>query len=153
MTDILDKNIKKIGKGAFEIGDRVRKKGDKGQWHGHIVGTYSTDITPDGYAVESVFERNSVQIYPASALIIWDGELLPTYKHKKRGTKYKLIGHAKLQTENPLPDMSEVVVYQGDLGDIWVRDKEEFFDGRFELLNEPSPPINFRNFVKYGKKL
>jgi dihydrofolate reductase (trimethoprim resistance protein) len=51
----------------FKIGDLVRKiKGS--QWHGFIVGTYSTNLTPEGYAVESLFEKGSVQIYPAQAL-------------------------------------------------------------------------------------
>lgn len=54
-------------KKKFNIGDHVRKsKGS--QWHGHIVGTYSTELTPDGYAVESNTEKGSVQIYPAAAL-------------------------------------------------------------------------------------
>jgi R67 dihydrofolate reductase len=51
----------------FKLGDKVRKtKGS--QWHGKIVGTYSTELTPEGYAVESFTEKGSVQIYPASAL-------------------------------------------------------------------------------------
>jgi len=51
----------------FKLGDYVRKiKGS--QWHGRVVGTYSTDMTPEGYAVESIFEKGSVQIYPAAAL-------------------------------------------------------------------------------------
>ena len=51
----------------FKIGDSVRKsKGS--QWHGVIVGTYSTELTPEGYAVESYTEQGSVQIYPAGAL-------------------------------------------------------------------------------------
>ena len=51
----------------FQLGDTVRKtKGS--QWHGKIVGTYSTSLTPEGYAVESSTERGSVQIYPAAAL-------------------------------------------------------------------------------------
>lgn len=51
----------------FNHGDRVRKtKGS--QWQGKIVGWYSTDLTPEGYAVESESHRGSVQIYPASAL-------------------------------------------------------------------------------------
>lgn len=51
----------------FKLGDLVQKtKGS--QWHGFVVGTYSTDLTPEGYAVESMFERGSVQIYPAAAL-------------------------------------------------------------------------------------
>ena len=51
----------------FKIGDTVRKtKGSK--WQGKIVGQYSTELTPNGYAVESDTETGSVQIYPASAL-------------------------------------------------------------------------------------
>ena len=51
----------------FKLGDHVRKtKGS--QWQGVIVGTYSTALTPVGYAVESSTERGSVQIYPAAAL-------------------------------------------------------------------------------------
>lgn len=51
----------------FKIGDRVTKiKGSS--WTGRVVGTYSTDPTPEGYAVESETETGSVQIYPAAAL-------------------------------------------------------------------------------------
>ena len=56
----------------FKKGDYVRKKGDKGQWHGRVCGFYSTECTPRGVAVESVYEKNSVQIYPANALELWD---------------------------------------------------------------------------------
>lgn len=59
---------------TFHPGQLVKKCGTKGQWHGRICGSYSTDITPEGYAVESLLERGSVQIYPASALEPWDGE-------------------------------------------------------------------------------
>ena len=53
--------------GKFQLGDKVFKpKGS--QWHGKIVGTYSTALTPEGYAVESSTEIGSVQIYPAAAL-------------------------------------------------------------------------------------
>lgn len=58
----------------FKRGDLVRKKGDKGQWHGVICGEYSASCTPEGYAVESLLETGSVQIYPAGALEEWDGE-------------------------------------------------------------------------------
>lgn len=51
----------------FKLGDRVRKtKGSS--WQGIVVGTYSTTLTPEGYAVESEREPGSVQIYPAAAL-------------------------------------------------------------------------------------
>ena len=51
----------------FKIGDRVTKRSGS-SWTGHIVGTYSTTLTPEGYAVESENEPGSVQIYPAAAL-------------------------------------------------------------------------------------
>ncbi len=38
------------------------------QWQGQIVGFYSTDLTPSGYAVESEVHKGSVQIYPENAL-------------------------------------------------------------------------------------
>lgn len=51
----------------FQMYDSVRKtKGS--MWSGLVVGWYSTDLTPEGYAVESSTETGSVQIYPASAL-------------------------------------------------------------------------------------
>lgn len=53
---------------TFEIGQRVTKiKGS--QWTGYVVGTYSTELTPEGYCVESETELGSVQIYPVAALL------------------------------------------------------------------------------------
>ncbi len=55
----------------FNIGDRVRKvKGS--EWQGFVVGVYRTELTPEGYCVESESHKGSVQIYPESAL-----ELVP----------------------------------------------------------------------------
>lgn len=52
---------------TFNFGDKVRKK--KGSmWSGKVVGWYSTELTPEGYAVESSTEKGSVQIYPVAAL-------------------------------------------------------------------------------------
>jgi len=51
----------------FRRGDRVRKiKGS--EWQGIVVGEYSTELNPEGYAVESEVHSGSVQIYPAGAL-------------------------------------------------------------------------------------
>lgn len=51
----------------FKAGDRVRKKSGS-WWEGIIVGTYSTDQTPRGYAVQLDKPFGPVQIYPESAL-------------------------------------------------------------------------------------
>jgi dihydrofolate reductase (trimethoprim resistance protein) len=55
---------------TYKLGDTVRKRSGS-QWHGTIVGTYSTSLTPEGYAVESATESGSVQIYPVAALEPW----------------------------------------------------------------------------------
>lgn len=55
----------------YGFGDKVKKKSGS-EWHGKIVGWYSTELTPIGYAVESWTEKGSVQIYPEKALEPWD---------------------------------------------------------------------------------
>jgi len=55
------------GAAKFRMGDLV-KKSTGSEWEGRVVGTYSTEQTPEGYAVESSAHRNSVQIYPVTAL-------------------------------------------------------------------------------------
>lgn len=52
---------------TFARGDRVRKRSGSA-WEGIVVGEYSTSLTPEGYAVESLYHPGSVQIYPAPAL-------------------------------------------------------------------------------------
>lgn len=54
---------------VFDLGDRVFKvRGSN--WEGHVVGFYSTSLTPIGYAIESENEKGSVQIYPESAIAL-----------------------------------------------------------------------------------
>lgn len=65
-------------------------------------------------------------------------EFVPTHRHKKRGSEYRKIGTARVQTDTPLNDYDSVVVYQHKDGEYWVRPVSEFEDGRFEALS-PSP--------------
>lgn len=77
-----------------------------------------------------------------------------THRHKKRGSEYVLLGIGKMQAArwnehgtNPdggfivSVDMREVAVYRSVTdGQLWVRPREEFDDGRFEALSaSPSP--------------
>ena len=64
---------------AFRLGDLVKKVSGSA-WEGRIVGTYSTALTPEGYAVESASHPGSVQIYPAKALtlVIQEAGIQPT---------------------------------------------------------------------------
>jgi dihydrofolate reductase (trimethoprim resistance protein) len=52
---------------VFGLGDLVRKRSGAA-WQGRVVGWYSTQLTPEGYAVESEAHPGSVQIYPVAAL-------------------------------------------------------------------------------------
>jgi dihydrofolate reductase (trimethoprim resistance protein) len=62
-----DHQVKPPFPATFALGDRVRKKSGAA-WQGRIVGWYSTQLTPEGYAVESEAHPGSVQIYPVAAL-------------------------------------------------------------------------------------
>lgn len=53
---------------TFKLGNLVTKKSGS-KWTGKVVGFYSTELTPEGYAVESLTETGSVQIYPVHALV------------------------------------------------------------------------------------
>lgn len=63
-----DKREKEARAGwAFAEGDMLRKKSGS-WWEGRVVGTYITEQTPRGYAVQLDKPFGPVQIYPESAL-------------------------------------------------------------------------------------
>lgn len=55
-------------------------------------------------------------------------------RHVKRGTIYELVSVASIQTDTPLNDYDQVMVYRGEDGQVWVRPLAEFNDGRFEPI-------------------
>lgn len=48
------------------------------------------------------------------------------FRHKKSKGLYKLVGPALVQADQPLTDMTEVQVYEGEDGRLWVRPTAEF---------------------------
>lgn len=67
-----------------------------------------------------------------------------THRHKNRGSEYMLVGYGRMQCDwwehvggNRYPaDMREVAVYRCvDDNSLWVRPREEFEDGRFEVIS------------------
>lgn len=56
----------------------------------------------------------------------------PTHRHKKGGL-YRVLCSAKLEA-----DESDVIVYYDREGNVWVRSKQEFYDGRFKPLSNHS---------------
>lgn len=63
-----------------------------------------------------------------------------THTHKRRGTRYSVVGVARIQSEYPLNDMESVVIYAGEDGELWARPPAEFHDGRFEYNDRLSRP-------------
>lgn len=56
-------------------------------------------------------------------------------RHKARGTTYRVLGAAQLQTAGLLSDGAALVVYEAESdGALWARGAVEFGDGRFEAL-------------------
>ena len=55
---------------SFDYGTKLRKKSGS-EWSGQVVGFYSTEQTPEGYAIESDKHKNTVQIYPVAALEVF----------------------------------------------------------------------------------
>lgn len=53
----------------YQMGNTLEKKSGS-EWWGMVVGFYSTETTPRGYAIESGVHKGSVQIYPEAALNI-----------------------------------------------------------------------------------
>ena len=59
------------------------------------------------------------------------------YRHKKRGSTYQVIGIGDLQSSIPIEEGTKLVLYKCEEDDrIWVRPAIEFFDGRFEKLED-----------------
>jgi len=57
-----------------------------------------------------------------------------TYRHRRRGTSYTVLGKAILQSTRSLSDEQELVIYVGPDGRLWARPTDEFYDGRFEKI-------------------
>ncbi len=51
-----------------------------------------------------------------------------THRHRKGGL-YRVIAEGVWE-----PDRSPVVIYDDESGQVWVRPKEEFEDGRFSVV-------------------
>jgi len=62
----------------------------------------------------------------------------PTHIHVRTGGEYQKIEDASLQTDKPLHDECNLVIYRGDNGRLWARPPTEFNDvERFKPLPEP----------------
>jgi hypothetical protein len=135
----------------FKLGDTVRKtKGS--QWSGIVVGTYSTALTPEGYAVESSTEKGSVQIYPAGALEL---AATPSTHEAERQTYEKLLTPENLKAWGQPAAAVPVDAGQRER-ERWLAVREghlnaadaEYFTARLQLDNGHNHRIFYAGFCK-----
>lgn len=75
------------------------------------------------------------------------------YRHKMRGTSYRILHDgATLQCKSPAMDGKSAVVYQDIIdSSVHVRATDEFYDGRFEVLQDlssgPELPAEMRDLI------
>ena len=74
---------------------------------------------------------------------------MKVYQHKKRGTRYTIIGEASVQVSGePLRDGDEATVYRIIVsGDLCVRRTTEFHDGRFIFAMQPTLAESLRKAI------
>lgn len=58
----------------------------------------------------------------------------PTHRHKKRGSTYRVVAQAAVQSGRAIVEGDKLIVYLGEDGYWWARPVDEFNDGRFETL-------------------
>lgn len=55
------------------------------------------------------------------------------YRHKKRGSVYRILYEGQMKIGDK---WEPSVTYRDMEGRIWTREKEKFFDGRFDLIKK-----------------
>lgn len=111
----------------WKLGDRLTKtKGSS--WTGHVVGFYSTSLTPIGYAIESENEPGSVQIYPESALT--EAAEAVRVKGVEPSSTVPIIPHGFI----PWPG-GECPVAEGAVGEIIVRRGKRIGGSNYDLAS------------------
>lgn len=92
------------------------------------------------YSSDNYDHKHAVRIL-ANALAALDAAEPDGWRHKKRGTTYRIVGESSVQADEPIREGDAVIVYRADSdGSLWVRRKDKFFDGRFERVTPPPPP-------------
>lgn len=103
------------------------------RWHARVP---SFSVTLHDFLGLSVEEYRRFVANPQELLDIAFDRVLAKqaggyFRHIKSGGDYLVLAHGKLEA-----DGLHVAVYVGTDGQVWVRDKAEFLDGRFKPLAE-----------------
>ena len=104
--------------------------------------TMIRDMSMMERAIRHTYRALGLKAYHDHWLLAHDFKWFPTHFHRKRKSKYLLIGGGSVQVSSgaPLEEGDEVAVYQDRQGRLWVRRYTEFEDGRFgEIAVEGYP--------------
>lgn len=101
---------------------------------------------PRGFFNPSLYEKSELhhQVYErrkADQMLHGDNIASTLWFHRKRGSKYIVLGSGFFQTIDEDYDGIRIVLYEGLDGKLWARPMEEFLDGRF-LCIDGSSEIN-----------
>ena len=59
----------------------------------------------------------------------------PSHTHVKTNGEYEIVDTINLQASKPITSDTQVVIYLDKSGNMWAREINEFFDGRFKEIS------------------
>ena len=107
-----------------------------------LLATMIRDMSIMERALRHTYRALGVKARMDHWTLLHECKWFPTHFHRKRKSKYMLIGVGGVQVSSgvPLAEGDEVAVYQDRQGRLWVRRYTEFEDGRFgEIAIEGYP--------------
>ena len=109
-----------------------------------IAGSYKTETSPEttfAYVPDDERPFASSQVQDAMDAL---AHLFPRWRHKKSGATYKEMATATLQASDlgVLQDGAVMILYRSKDGQLYVRARQEFMDGRFVKVSEEEAPDN-----------
>lgn len=98
---------------------------------------------PRGFFGLSIYEKSELhhQVYERRKAdqAAYDDSISSTlWLHRKRGSKYIVLGYGFFQTIDEDYDGLRIVLYEGLDGKLWARPMTEFLDGRFQCIDGSS---------------
>lgn len=116
----------------FKLGDRAIYRGRTYSFpgdvsavttDGQVVLSALGDLATGHYArMKHIFAPNQLEYYNSEPWV-------PTHLHVKSGGLYRVLHIGRTEW-----DAVEAVIYQSHKGDVWVRPRAQFEDGRFQKL-------------------